>query len=100
MSMFMIFSQFYVVDESKKYKFTLIISERSCKFIAVPSLIVSMLYVILNILLIANLYCQIYVKNYKNFNLKEEIILGVVLIIIISILLVLLSQDLGVRYFL
>ncbi|CAD8084910.1 unnamed protein product [Paramecium primaurelia] len=96
MCMFMIYSQFYVVDESKQYKFTMTITERSCKLIAVPSLIASMLYAILNILLIANLYCQIYVKNYKSFNLKEEVMLGVALIIIISILLVLLSQDLGV----
>ncbi|CAD8184357.1 unnamed protein product [Paramecium octaurelia] len=95
MSMFMILSQFYVVDGSKQSSFALIISEMSCKLIAVPSLIVSMLYAILNIVLIANLYCQIYVKNYKSFNLKEEVMLGVVLIIIISILLVLLSQDLG-----
>lgn len=96
----MIFSQYYVVDESKRSNFTMTINERSCKLIAIPSLIASMLYAILNILLIANLYCQIYVKNYKNFILKEEVILGVALIIIISILLVLLSQDLGVRYFL
>ncbi|CAK57875.1 unnamed protein product (macronuclear) [Paramecium tetraurelia] len=96
MSMFMILSQFYVVDGPKQQSFQLIITERSCKLIAVPSLIASMLYAILNIVLIANLYCQIYVKNYKSFNLKEEVMLGVVLIIIISILLVLLSQDLGV----
>ncbi|CAD8118222.1 unnamed protein product [Paramecium sonneborni] len=95
MSMFMIFSQFYVVDEQNKSNSTIIISDITCKLIAVPNLIASMLNAILNILLIGNLYCQIKVQNYKSFNLKEEMMLGVTLIVIISILLVLLSQDLG-----
>ncbi|CAD8110984.1 unnamed protein product [Paramecium primaurelia] len=96
LSMFMIFSQFYVVGEQEHSKYTIVITETGCSLIAVPSLIASMLYVLLNILLIANLYCQIYVKNYNSFNLKEEFMLGLTLIIIISILLVLISQDLGV----
>ncbi|CAD8117662.1 unnamed protein product [Paramecium sonneborni] len=97
MSMFMVFGQFYVVGEANQSNMTITISDISCKLIAVPNLIASMLYAILNILLIANLYCQINVQNYKKFKLKGETMLAVTLIIIISILLVLLSQDLGVR---
>ena len=87
----MVFSQFYVVGESNESSYTIILSDFNCILIAVPSLIVSMLYAISNILLIANIYCQIYVKNYKNYNLKKEVILGMTLIIFIIILLVYIS---------
>ncbi|CAD8193169.1 unnamed protein product [Paramecium pentaurelia] len=97
MSLFILFSQFYNVEDTiDQQEYMLSINERICKMIALPSLMVSIIYNLLNILLIANLYCQIYAKNYNEINISKEIKIGILVISLTSLLLVLIFDDLGV----
>ncbi|CAD8198156.1 unnamed protein product [Paramecium octaurelia] len=96
MSLFIVFSQFYNVEDSQdQQEYMLSINESICKLIAAPSLMVSLIYNLLNILLIANLYCQIYAKNYNEINIQKEIKIGILAVVLISLLLVLVFDELG-----
>ncbi|CAD8188609.1 unnamed protein product [Paramecium octaurelia] len=97
MSLFLMFSQFYQVDDSlDQQEYMLSINERTCQMIAIPSLIASLVYNLLNILLIVNLYCQIYAKNYNDFDISREIKIGIFAAALISLILVVVFDDLGV----
>ncbi|CAK94554.1 unnamed protein product (macronuclear) [Paramecium tetraurelia] len=98
MSLFIVFSQFYNVEDSQdQQEYMLSINESICKLIAAPSLMVSLIYNLLNILLIVNLYCQIYAKNYDEINIQKEIKIGILVVTFTSLLLVLVFDELGFR---